>query len=383
VEITADPDRLLQVLTNLLSNAIKFSPPNSAVSIVVRSGSGGVTLSIIDQGRGIPPDKLEIIFGRFQQVDASDSRLKGGSGLGLAICSAIVLQHNGRIWAECNPDRGSTFRVFLPYDPSTAAKSRVGSNNRHGRGLVLLAGANGAAQPLMAGQLADHGYRVMEAATVDQAVTAAHDGVEAIVLDTTPGGINGWEVLSLLRKGGPEAHTPVILLSVDTQQNHSEAPSEKKPSPLKNHALMGELVRVLGGSGELARILVVEDNPVLARVIGEAFSLQNATVKLAHSCQDAQEEYLAFLPHLLVLDLTLPDGGGFKLVNWLREREALARLPLVLYSGRELKQALPQRLTLEPVHLVNMARVQPRQLEALVLTMLRGSSQMEETLSED
>jgi signal transduction histidine kinase len=116
-EIEAEPDRLLQVLTNLLSNAIKFSPPNSAVSIVTKSGGRGVTLSVIDHGRGIPSDKLESIFGRFQQVDASDSRQKGGSGLGLAICRTIVMQHSGRIWAERNPLRGSTFRVFLPYHP--------------------------------------------------------------------------------------------------------------------------------------------------------------------------------------------------------------------------------------------------------------------------
>ncbi len=117
-EIAADPDRLLQVLTNLLSNAIKFSPPNSTVSVMLRPGASGVTVSVIDQGRGIPADKLEAIFGRFQQVDASDSRQKGGSGLGLAICRTIVLQHSGRIWAERNPLRGSTFRVFLPYQPA-------------------------------------------------------------------------------------------------------------------------------------------------------------------------------------------------------------------------------------------------------------------------
>lgn len=116
-EIEADPDRLLQVLTNLLSNAIKFSPPNSTVSVMTRPDSTGVTLSVIDHGRGIPADKLEAVFGRFQQVDASDSRQKGGSGLGLAICRTIVLQHSGRIWAERNPVRGSTFRVFLPYRP--------------------------------------------------------------------------------------------------------------------------------------------------------------------------------------------------------------------------------------------------------------------------
>ncbi len=117
-EVEADADRLLQVLTNLLSNAIKFSPPNSTVSVLLKPDTDGITLSVIDHGRGIPADKLEAIFGRFQQVDASDSRQKGGSGLGLAICRTIMLQHSGRIWAERNPVRGSTFHVFLPYHPA-------------------------------------------------------------------------------------------------------------------------------------------------------------------------------------------------------------------------------------------------------------------------
>ncbi len=117
VEIAANPGRLVQVLTNLLSNAVKFSPPNSTIFIMLRPDSNGVTLSVTDHGRGIPADKLESIFGRFQQVDASDSRQKGGTGLGLAICRNIVEQHAGRIWAERNSVRGSTFRVFLPYHP--------------------------------------------------------------------------------------------------------------------------------------------------------------------------------------------------------------------------------------------------------------------------
>ena len=119
VEIAANPLRIHQVLTNLLSNAIKFSPRNSSVSVVVVLADKGVTVSVIDAGRGIPSDKLESIFGRFQQVDASDARVKGGTGLGLAICRTIVEQHGGRIWAERNPVRGSTFRLFLPYEQAS------------------------------------------------------------------------------------------------------------------------------------------------------------------------------------------------------------------------------------------------------------------------
>jgi len=84
------------------------------VRVVVTRSAEGVTLSVVDQGRGIPADKLESIFDRFQQVDASDSRQKGGTGLGLAICRTIVQQHGGRIWAEQNGMQGAIFRVFLP-----------------------------------------------------------------------------------------------------------------------------------------------------------------------------------------------------------------------------------------------------------------------------
>ena len=139
---------------------------------MLRPGVTGVTLSVIDHGRGIPADKLEAIFGRFQQVDASDSRQKGGSGLGLAICRTIVLQHSGRIWAERNPVRGSTFRIFLPYHPGPWV-AWSGPEPEAGHGTVLLAGANAESRTRIAAQLTRHGYPVVESATVEQTLAAA------------------------------------------------------------------------------------------------------------------------------------------------------------------------------------------------------------------
>jgi PAS domain S-box-containing protein len=96
----ADPDRVLQTLTNLISNAIKFSPAGGRVWLWHEQQGDQVVFRVRDEGRGIPADKLEPIFERFQQVDSSDAREKGGTGLGLAICRSIVEQHGGRIWAE-------------------------------------------------------------------------------------------------------------------------------------------------------------------------------------------------------------------------------------------------------------------------------------------
>jgi PAS domain S-box-containing protein len=381
VEIAADPDRLLQVITNLLSNAVKFSPPNSTISVMLRPGASGVTLSVIDQGRGIPADKLEAIFGRFQQVDASDSRQKGGSGLGLAICRTIVQQHSGRIWAERNPVRGSTFRVFLPYQPLPLEPFKATFDYETGHGTVLLADANPASRPHIAAMLTSHGYRVVETTTVEATLAAAHDGVEAILLDTSLDGMNSWEILPMLRRLRPEARTPIVLLSVDKRQDPSVLPGDAEgwvANRLNEDALLGELARVLCGPGETARILIVEDDIDLARVIGDVFTRDAIEVQLSHTLQHALDACFAFQPHLLVLDIGLPDGDGFNLVDWLRKHENLSRLPLVVYSGRDLSPEDCRKLTLGPTQFLTKARVQPQQLEALVLTMLRSYRHMEE-----
>jgi len=116
--VMADADRVVQVLTNLVSNAIKFSPEEGTVHLATTNDGQRVRFSVSDRGRGIPPDKLESIFERFHQVDASDSRLQGGTGLGLAICRGIVQQHSGRVWAESAPNEGSTFYVELRSAPA-------------------------------------------------------------------------------------------------------------------------------------------------------------------------------------------------------------------------------------------------------------------------
>ncbi len=124
VNVWADPDRILQTLTNLIANAIKFSPPASTIPSEIRLtanyiGEDQAIIEVRDQGRGIPADKLQQIFERFKQVDASDSRAMGGTGLGLAICRSIVTQHGGHIWATSTLGEGSTFHFTLPTRPSS------------------------------------------------------------------------------------------------------------------------------------------------------------------------------------------------------------------------------------------------------------------------
>jgi signal transduction histidine kinase len=112
-----DHDRILQVLANLLSNAIKFTAQDGAVSVRVERIEREVRFSVADSGAGIDTDHLDSIFERFWQVTQGDRR---GLGLGLFISKRIVEAHGGRIWAESELGKGSTFYFTLPAVDGTA-----------------------------------------------------------------------------------------------------------------------------------------------------------------------------------------------------------------------------------------------------------------------
>lgn len=119
-----DHERVLQVLANLLSNAIKFTPPGGRVLLRVEPVGPEVRFSVVDTGPGIPSHQLEAVFERFWQARSEDRR---GLGLGLYISRGIVEAHGGRIWAESEPGKGSTFSFTLPRAPASEEGSgRVG-----------------------------------------------------------------------------------------------------------------------------------------------------------------------------------------------------------------------------------------------------------------
>jgi len=112
--ILGDPDRIKQLLLNLVDNAIKYTPKGGQVTLGLRRAEGWAALSVADTGVGIPAEDLPHIFERFYRVDKARSRAAGGTGLGLSIAQWIVQAHGGRIDAQSEPGKGTTFTVWLP-----------------------------------------------------------------------------------------------------------------------------------------------------------------------------------------------------------------------------------------------------------------------------
>ena len=112
--ITADGDKLMDVMINLLDNAVKFTPQGGTITISSKVDNSSLHLSVRDSGIGIPEDKIPHLFQRFYQIDSSVKRKYGGTGLGLYICKKIVEDHGGNIWVESKEGQGSTFHILLP-----------------------------------------------------------------------------------------------------------------------------------------------------------------------------------------------------------------------------------------------------------------------------
>jgi signal transduction histidine kinase/DNA-binding response OmpR family regulator len=385
ITFDGDPDRIQQVLTNLLSNAIKFSPTGSSIRVVSSTDGDNLILQVEDSGRGVPADKLESIFDRFGQVESSDARQKGGTGLGLAICRSIVTQHGGTIWAQRNDAlsgrhrSGVTVNVRLPHHMS----EQTVVDSEELQCAILVVDDDQIVRQIVSENLRRNGYTVLETGSGEAALHIAQtQHVEAILLDLYMPGMSGWETIERLKKNPATAEIPVVILSVlspaartaDVPQLVSTAQGWVQ-KPFNESLLLAELGRVLHPGSGPGRILLVEDDEDLATVVLSSF--QNAEAPLgvslehAASMAEAEEVCMAHPPDLLILDLTLPDGSGFALVDWLRRQPKLRTLPLVVYSGREVSESEMSQLRLGPTQFLTKARVEPRDVEDLVLAMVR------------
>lgn len=235
--VLGDPVRLRQVLVNLINNAIKFTHKGKIITeIKVASRTGGEVMllfSVIDEGIGIPKDKQDKIFDIFAQADDSTTRRFGGTGLGLAISKRLVEMMGGRIWAESEVSKGSTFNFTATFKlVKESALSSVADMDLAGvdekfieeqlKGLkVLLAEDNLINQKIAVKLLEKQGWTVSAVDNGQEAVNRAiNDNFDVVLMDANMPVLDGLEATKLIRDNERTTgkHVPIIALTARAMQ---------------------------------------------------------------------------------------------------------------------------------------------------------------------
>jgi signal transduction histidine kinase/CheY-like chemotaxis protein len=205
--VSADEERVLQVLENLVGNALKFTPPAGVVTVgAARSTEPGwVLFSVRDTGPGIAREHLPRVFDRFYQGQSSDRR---GTGLGLAICRAIVEAHGGRIWAESEPGKGAAFYFTLPTaaDAEQAPASEPAS--------ILLVDDRPENLTALQAILDRPDYNLVCVTTGEEALRLTlRERFAAALVDVAMPRMNGFEVATHLKTLERSRHIPIIFIT--------------------------------------------------------------------------------------------------------------------------------------------------------------------------
>jgi HAMP domain-containing protein/signal transduction histidine kinase/DNA-binding response OmpR family regulator len=382
--ILTDSKRLQQVLKNLLSNAFKFTAQGE-VRLTVSAAHEGwtpnhpvlsqagqvVAFEVSDTGIGIPPEKQKLIFEAFQQADASTSRKYGGTGLGLAISRELSGLLGGEIQLRSTPGTGSSFKLYLPvrYVGSTASalprpQARPlpipGSNivmlpdratvtelvpddraDINPGDMVLLVVEDDPHYARILVDLAhDEGFKVVAAMRGDDALELAMEYTPAAVsLDIFLPDMLGWTVLSQLKQNPKTRHIPVQIITLDEDRQHGLARGAfsfvTKPTSAKG--VQGALAKVKAYvQPRKKRLLVIEDNPAEQLSIEALLGHSDIEIETVGTGKDALKVLRDSQVDCVVLDLRLPDISGFELLQKLSDDSALADIPVIVFTGREL-----------------------------------------------
>ena len=386
--ITTDTKRLQQVLKNLLSNAFKFTA-QGGVRLNVTAALGGwgvdhpvlsqapavVAFEVADTGIGIPQEKQKIIFEAFQQADASTSRKYGGTGLGLAISRELASLLGGEIHLSSSPDSGSSFTLYLPVKyvgPTIAPHFAIAPTVAPLAGLHIAAERPVEAIPddrmdlnpgdhilliveddphyarTLIDLARDKGFKALLAQRGDDALNLAKQyQPTAVSLDVFLPDMLGWNVLSQLKQNSLTRHIPVQIVTLDEDRQHGLARGAFSfvTKPTTREGISEAISKIKEFSQpRQRRLLVVEDNKAEQMSIRELLGHDDIEIVNASTGDEALATMREQPCDCVVLDLRLPDMSGFEVLEKMRGESALADVPVVVFTGRELSAEEDARL---------------------------------------
>ncbi|MCC5630615.1 response regulator [Nostoc sphaeroides CHAB 2801] len=392
-----DSKRLQQVLKNLLANAFKFTEQGGVkLQIGISSETGEVdnpmiAFAVSDTGIGIPEEKQKIIFEAFQQADGTTSRKYGGTGLGLSISRELAQLLGGRIELISQPGQGSTFTLYLPRrhegkdkNPLTPPPSKPITSIRAastikevpivenrpttqdispsakvlptfandipddreiiqpGDRILLIIEDDDKFARILLDMAREQGFKTIVALQSKQGLALAQQfKPDAIMLDIHMPEMDGWTVLDRLKHKPDTRHIPVHILSVDERQQRGLQLGaitylQKPVSPEALTQVLTEIKSFI--ERQVKNLLIVEDDPVQAQSIIELIGNGDVQSTAVGTGAGALSILRSHHFDCMVLDLGLPDMSGFTLIEQIKQEPRLLKLPIIVYTGKELSR---------------------------------------------
>jgi CheY-like chemotaxis protein/signal transduction histidine kinase/CHASE3 domain sensor protein len=404
--LVTDSGKLDQVIRNLVSNAIKFTEHGTVrVEIVVPAADtvfrteglvadDALAIHIIDDGIGIPKNRLEQIFQAFEQVDAGTSRTYGGTGLGLSISRELARLLGGEISVESELGEGSRFSIYVRRvldvdieisptvsdkaltrridEESTPLKQRspVARGGEHERAHVLIIDDDVNFARIVAKAAEERGFDCSTASNGDRGLDMVRQQLpDAIVLDLGLPGMDGWAVLDRLKANERTRNIPVHIVSAADDNGRSKQAGAvgylSKPVSKEDLETLFARAEVLSGR-QARRVLVVDDDRGAHTAINHLLQTESVDITAVVSGAEAIQRLDAEDFDCVVLDLSLPDISGFDLLEQIAERDDAP--PVVVYSARELSEEETRRLRAHTDSIViKGSRAQERLLDEVSL----------------
>jgi PAS domain S-box-containing protein len=373
-----DVGRIRQIVTNLLGNGVKFTDKGHVLVDVTGETAGGhshLHFRVADSGIGIPRDKLDLVFEKFSQVDASSTRRHEGTGLGLAITSRLVALMGGEIGVESEEGKGSTFwfTLTLPLaeEPDVAKVPPCDVSGAR----VLIIDDNAINRAILLEQMAHWGFDACAASGGEEGLkvlqAAARLGVQVdcAIVDYQMPGMSGVDTVRAIRSDRSFGSTPIIMLSsVDQSLSlsaaHDHALDAHLIKPARSASLLEALVHAIqkhrGRVEEAAPrrptparpapapepvrpnlldILVAEDNEVNQLVFSQILGESGLRFTIVNNGREAVEAYTRLRPGLILMDVSMPGMSGIEATQEIRRmEEGLGRhVPIIGVTAHALK----------------------------------------------
>ena len=380
---STDLKRLQQILKNLLSNAFKFTDQGSVTLQVFPTEQAlkgpdsvdAIAFAVCDTGIGIPPEKQKVIFEAFQQADGTTSRKYGGTGLGLSISRELAALLGGKIALTSQPRQGSVFTLYLPITPPVEAEGQGGRGSwgsqespplpavtaqlpasltprllpeidddrasiQPGDRVLLIIEDDRNFVSILMEMAQQQDFKVLAALRSSTGLALARQFLpQAIMLDLRLPDLDGWTVLDQLKHDPNTRHIPVHILSVDEAQQRSlqQGAIAYLQKPVPPETLAQALNNIKGFVDRRAKnLLIVEDDIGQAESIRELIGGGDVNTSIAHTGAEALALLQSTPFDCVVLDLGLPDMPDFELIERIKQNPNLARLPIVIYTGKDL-----------------------------------------------